>query len=289
MIDQQNKRISVRRQWQLLSLHRSGYYYKKASKDEKEARQAISEIYAQYPIYGYRRITAILHNMGYKINRKKVLRLMRKLKLKAIYPKPNTSKRKQQDMVYPYLLNKLAISRCNQVWQVDITYIRTNHGFMYLVALIDVYSRYIVGARLSNSLCTQSCLQALEDAVIKHGQPEIINSDQGSQFTSKEWTEALQNAGIAISMTGKGRCCDNAYIERLWRTAKAEGFYLNDWRTAKELKQNLGTWLKWYNEARPHQSINYQVPQQVYGVANSFAQTEKIQEVNENKLKEVLL
>ena len=273
MIDQQNKRISVRRQCQLLSLHRSGYYYKKASKDEKEVRQAISEIYAQYPIYGYRRITAILNNMGYKINRKKVLRLMRKLKLKAIYPKPNTSKRKQQDMVYPYLLNKLAISRCNQVWQVDITYIRTNHGFMYLVALIDVYSRYIVGARLSNSLCTQSCLQALEDAVIKHGQPEIINSDQGSQFTSKEWTEALQNAGIAISMTGKGRCCDNAYIERLWRTAKAEGFYLNDWRTAKELKQNLGTWLTWYNEARPHQSINYQVPQQVYGVANSFAQT----------------
>jgi putative transposase len=211
----------------------------------------IAEIYSNYPIYGYRRITAILHRQGVVVDRKAVQRLMKEMNLRAIYPGPNTSKRNLREMVYPYLLSGLMITRVNMVWQVDITYLRTNNEFMYLVALIDVYSRLVVGWDLSNSLYTSSCINALANTILKYGKPEIINSDQGSQFTSDLWIQSLQKYGITISMTGKGRCNDNANIECLWRSFKYEGSYLYKWQTVAELKANIPKWLNWYNNARP--------------------------------------
>lgn len=216
------------------------------------------------PVYGYRRIGAVLRQGGNNINGKRVLRLMRELGVKARYPGPNTSAKAMGDMIYPYLLEDIKIDMPNKVWQIDITYLRTNQGFMYLVALIDVYSRIAISARLSNSLEVGNTIRALEDGVYRYGRPAIINSDQGRQFTSKAWIESLQNYGINISMTGKGRCVDNAYVERLWRTIKQEGAYLFDWRSARELKAKIAKWLEWYNKFRPHQSLNYKTPHEVF-------------------------
>lgn len=220
----------------------------------------IAEIYSQYPVYGYRRITAILDRENIKANHKKVQRLLREMNLYAIYPRPNTSIKEQKDAVFPYLLGGLSITKPHHAWQVDITYLRTSKGFMYLVAIIDMYSRMIVGYRLSNSLCTESCKSALEDAISKYGTPKILNSDQGSQFTSESWIKILAHYKIKISMTGRGRCCDNAYIERLWRAFKYEGSYLYKWNTVEELKSNIPKWMRWYNYDRPHQSLNYSTP-----------------------------
>jgi putative transposase len=189
---------------------------------------------------------------------------MREMQLKAIYPGPNTSKRNLQEKVHPYLLSGLAITRIKQAWQVDITYLRTGNGFVYLVAYIDMYSRLIMGWRLSNNLCTLSCLTALEDAIAKYGRPDIINSDQGSQFTSEIWVQELKNQGVMISMTGKGRCTDNANIERLWRSFKYEGSYLYKWHTISELKDNIPKWVNWYNNDRPHQALDYLTPDEKY-------------------------
>jgi putative transposase len=189
---------------------------------------------------------------------------MREMNLQAIYPGPNTSKRNLSEMVQPYLLSELVITKPHQVWQVDITYLRTNNGFMYLVALIDVYSRLVVGWRLNNSLCVEPCLNALGDAIERYGKPGIINSDQGSQFTSEAWIGGLQVHGIMISMTGKGRCNDNANIERLWRSFKYEGSYLYKWYSVTELKVNIPKWVNWYNSERPHQALGYLTPQEKY-------------------------
>jgi putative transposase len=224
----------------------------------------IAEIYSNCPIYGYRRITAMLTRRGMMVNRKKVLRLMRDMNIRAIYPGPNTSKKAKGAIIHPYLLSNLIINRPNQVWQVDITYLRTKAGFVYLTALIDVYSRMVVGFRLSNDLQLDSCLLALDDTISKYGSPEIINSDQGSQFTSDGWIRALKNNNICISMTGKGRCNDNANIERLWRSFKYEGSYLYKWQTLLELKLNIPRWIDWYNFYRPHQALRYQTPGEKY-------------------------
>ena len=264
MIDKNNTSISIRRQSNLLSLNRSSFYLRPQVRDDSYLCNMIAEIYSDYPIYGYRRITAILSRQGIKVNRKRVQRLMRIMNLRAIYPGPNTSKRNLSDMVYPYLLSGLTLNKPHLVWQVDITYLRTNHGFMYLVALIDLYSRLIVGWRLSNSLCTASCLDSLSDAIFRYGKPDIINSDQGSQFTSEAWIQELQKHGIKVSMTGKRRCNDNANIERLWRSFKYEGSYLYKWQTVLELKTNIPKWVKWYNNERPHQALNYQTPFEKY-------------------------
>lgn len=208
----------------------------------------------------------MLSRSGYNVNHKRVLRLMREMNLMAIYPGPNTSKRNFAEMVHPYLLFDLVITKVNMVWQVDITYLRTNNGFMYLVSFIDVYSRVIMGYALSNSLCTRSAINALEDAILEHGRPEIINSDQGSQFTSEVWINKLQQETISLSMTGKGRCTDNANIERLWRSFKYEGSYLYKWNSVLELKKNIPKWINWYNHERPHQALNYLTPWEVkYG------------------------
>ncbi len=216
---------------------------------------------------------------------------MNEMNLHAIYPRPNTSKKDKKDAVFPYLLNNLLINRPHQVWQVDITYLRTQHGFMYLVALIDVYSRMIVGFRLSNSLCTDSCKSALDDAIYKYGSPQILNSDQGSQFTSEAWVKKLSYHKINISMTGKGRCIDNVYIERLWRAFKYEGSYLYQWNTVDALKANIPLWVNWYNFQRPHQSLDYLTPADVE--KNQLAQMKKdkanfhLLNQNFNSIKEV--
>lgn len=265
MIQKENQKLSIRRQAELLSLNRSSLYLQgKSKEDELELCNSIAEIYSNYPIYGYRRIREMLLRGGICVNHKRVARLMKEMNLRAIYPGPNTSKRAIGSMVYKYLLSDVSIIRPNQVWQVDITYLRTSYGFVYLVAFIDVYSRVVVGWRLSNDLAAQSCLLALHDAIMNYGLPEIINSDQGSQFTSDDWIKFLQSNNIKISMTGKGRCNDNANIERLWRSFKYEGSYLYKWNTVQELKTNIPRWLDWYNNERPHQALKYKTPIEKY-------------------------
>jgi putative transposase len=265
MIDKNHSALSTRRQSQLLMLNRSSIYHK-AQKENNDLKlcNLIADIYSSYPIYGYRRIKAMLVRQGLYVNHKKVARLMKGMNIRAIYPGPNTSKKVFNALVYPYLLKNLVIDRPHKVWQVDITYLRTNNGFVYLVAMIDIYSRLVVGWRLSNDLSAESCLLALNCAVIDYGAPEIINSDQGSQFTSDEWIKTLQSHNIKVSMTGKGRCNDNANIERLWRSFKYEGSYLYKWQTVKELKTNIPKWLYWYNYERPHQSLKYKTPMEKY-------------------------
>jgi len=264
MINTEHQQLSVRRQSELLKINRSMLYYEESDKTANFIlSNKIAEIYSQYPIYGYRRITAILERENIAANHKKVARLMGEMNLYAIYPRPNTSIKDKKNTVFPYLLKGLLITRPHHVWQIDITYLRTTKGFMYLVAIIDMYSRKVAGYRLSNSLCTESCKSALEDAIFKYGVPKIVNSDQGSQFTSESWVKTLAHYKIKISMTGKGRCTDNAYIERLWRAFKYEGSYLYQWNTVEELKSNIGKWVYWYNYERPHQSLSYSTPAEI--------------------------
>lgn len=202
----------------------------------------------------------MLKRRGIIINHKKVMRLMKMLNLRAIFPGPNTSVRNRNDMVHPYLLKNLKITHFNQVWQTDISYIRVGNGFMYLTGILDVYSRKILSYRISNTLSTLACIDVLEDAVSKYGKPTIINSDQGSQYTSEVWITKVDELRIKISMTGKGRCNDNAYIERFWRTVKYEWLKLKFIPTVDRLKSELKECMIWYNSNRPHQSIGYKTP-----------------------------
>ena len=256
-------------------------YYEESDKEEVfKLSNMIAEIYAQYPVYRYRRIKAMLQReRNIIVNHKRVQRLMKEMDLYAIYPRPNTSKKDVKATIFPYLLKGFPIVKAHQVWQVDITYLRTIKGFMYLVAIIDMYSRMIVGYRLSNNLCTENCKSALEDAVLEYGSPEILNSDQGSQFTSELWVKQLAEYGIKISMTGKGRCCDNAF-ERLWRAFKYEGSYLYQWNTVEDLKCNIVKWVNWYNYKRPHQSLNFSTPAEILYEAYSSKYYLNLDEVN---------
>ncbi|MEO9206432.1 MAG: IS3 family transposase [Gammaproteobacteria bacterium] len=258
--------LSVRRCCELLGLNRSTLYYKNklAEIDDIDLLNAIRDAWERYPFYGYRRITKELReNNGIKVNRKRVERLMAWGGIQAIHPGPNTSKRNKLHAVHPYLLRDVKIMRPNQAWMIDITYLRMPNGFMYLVALIDVYSRYIVGWSLSNTLETEFCIDALKTG-LTNAQPEIINSDQGCQFTSDDWIDFLREWGIKISMTGKGRCTDNIYIERFWRSLKREEFYLNEYKSVKELRKAINAYIEFYNRSRWHQSLGYKTPASVY-------------------------
>lgn len=219
----------MRRRCELLGLNRSTLYYEKkpAEQDDIELLNAIRDVWERYPFYGYRRITKELNAKGAGVNRKRVQRLMKQGGIQAIHPGPNTSRRNKLHAIHPYLLRGLRITHSNHAWMVDITYLRMRQGFMYLVALIDVYSRYIVAWSLSNTLETTFCVDALKSG-LRVAKPSIINSDQGCQFTSGEWVDFLREQEIKISMTGKGRCLDNIYIERFWRSFKREEFYLNE-------------------------------------------------------------
>jgi putative transposase len=257
--------LSIRKKCALLSVNRSLLYYV-AVDDTEEVWLAntIRDIWLKHTFYGYRKITVILR-ADYKllVNGKRVLRLMRQLNIQAVYPKPQLSRNKLGNKSYKYLLKGLTIIKVNQAWQVDITYLRLCTRFVYLVALIDIYSRYIVGWNLSFGLDAQNCLDALNIA-LKVGRPEIINSDLGCQFTSEEWTATLLKLNILLSFDGKGRYVDNIYIERFWRTIKYEAVYLNSYNDFTELYVGTNNYIKFYNEERPHQSIGYLRPKDIY-------------------------
>jgi putative transposase len=258
--------LSLRRQCQLIGLARSTYYYVPASESEfnLQLMRLIDEQYLRTPFYGWPRMTAHLHRQGYEVNHKRVQRLMQIMGLQAIYPKPKTTVSGQVHRVYPYLLRDLEIAQPNYVWSADITYVPMQHGFMYLVAILDWFSRYVLAWQLSNTLDCRFCLDALEQALLL-GQPEIFNTDQGMQFTAQEFTAGLEKAGIRISMDGRGRALDNIFIERLWRTVKYEDLYLKDYASVPELAAGLQAYFQFYNEDRPHQSLGYRTPAEVHG------------------------
>ena len=225
--------------------------------------ELIDKQYTRKPFYGSRRMRDHLRLQGYRLNRKRVRRLMRKMGLQAIYPKPRLSKKDKAHKIYPYLLRDVNITHVNQVWSADITYIPMPHGFMYLVAIIDWHSRYVLSWRLSNTLDVDFCLEALEDA-FKYGRPEIFNTDQGSQFTSLAFTGRLNDENIKISMDGRGRALDNIFVERLWRSVKYEDIYLKSYQTVSELSLGLGEYFKFYNDERPHQGLNDSAPAMIH-------------------------
>lgn len=224
----------------------------------------IDEEYTRHPFYGSRRMVVFLKRIGHTVNRKRVQRLMRQMGLAGMAPGPNTSRPSPEHKAYPYLLRGIAVIRPNQVWSTDITYIRLAHGFAYLVAIIDWYSRKVLSWRISNSMEAMFCVDCLEEAVRTHGKPEIFNSDQGVQFTSEAFTSALKNKGIVISMDGRGRAFDNIFVERLWRSVKYEKVYLNGYATMGELRVGLAEYFAFYNGERPHQSQGNQTPNFIY-------------------------
>lgn len=265
LIDPTDSQISVQRQCALLDLNRSSYYYQPQTESEENLllMPLLDEQYMKTPYYGIRRMRWFLQQQGRQVNHKKVKRLLRLMGLEAIYCKPNLSKPNGQHKVYPYLLRGLKIEKVNQVWSTDITYIPMQKGFMYLVAVIDWYSRYVLSWQISNSLEVDFCLDALEKA-FQYGKPQIFNTDQGSQFTSIAFTDKLSENNIQISMDGRGRALDNIFIERLWRSIKYEYVYLNAPSDGTELWSGLNQYLNNYNYQRPHQSLNYLTPAQVH-------------------------
>jgi len=264
-VEPDNEKISVLRQCQLLGLNRTGLYYrgKPQSVEDSELMRLIDEQYTITPFYGYRRMTVYLQNLGFRVNHKRVRRLMRKLGLEAIYPKPNLSKPGEYHLTYPYLLKGVAINYSDQVWATDLTYIRIGGGFVYLLVIMDWHSRFVVEMEVSNSLESSVFVETLKRA-LKKGKPEIFNSDQGSQFTAIEWLKVLQENKIAISMDGRGRCFDNIFVERLWRTVKQEEVYLKEYADVWESEESLRSYFEFYNYQRPHQSLKYQTPFEAY-------------------------
>lgn len=258
--------LSIRQQCRLLKINRSSYYYKPKpiSPGDLKLMRKIDELYTDQPSRGSRSIARQLRRCGMRVNRKKVQRLMRIMGIEAVYPKPNTSRPHPQHKVYPYLLRNLAIDRPDQVWVSDITYIPMERGFMYLTAVMDVYSRKILSFRLSNTLDSDFCVQALQEALTRHGRPAIFNTDQGSQYTSKEFTTVLKDHGVAISMDGRGRCQDNIFIERFWWTLKYQYLYLHGFDNGSDLRWGLKNWISGYNRDRGHSSLNDKTPNEVY-------------------------
>lgn len=258
--------MSIRKQCELLEVSRSSLYYspKGESNENLEIMKLMDDYFLDHPTYGVLQMQDFLKDQGYEVNHKRVRRLLRKMNIMAIYPQKNLSKRLSTEHVHPYLLRNLKIVRRNQVWQIDITYIPMKKGFMYLTAIIDVYSRYIVGWNLSNSLEASVEQKLLVECIERHGFPEIVNSDQGSQYTCKEWVDLLKHKGIKISMDGKGRATDNIYIERFWRTIKRDYVYLNPCDDGLELYAGIKHFMKEYNALKHHQGIGRKTPQEVY-------------------------
>jgi putative transposase len=224
----------------------------------------IDELHLEAPFYGARKIAAQLRREGHEVGRRHVRTLMRRMGIEALYRKPRTSIPARGVTIYPYLLDNLVIDRPNQVWSSDLTYLPMAHGFLYLMAILDVASRKVLAWRLSNTLTTHFCVEALEEAMRKHGQPEIFNTDQGSQFTSDDWIAPLKAAGVAISMDGKGRWIDNVFIERLWRSVKYEEVYLRAYANGTEARESLKIYFRFYNERRLHENLNYATPDELY-------------------------
>jgi len=265
LIERSNTTISVKKQCELLNVPRSAVYSKQSdpASTDLELMRLIDEQYMKTPFYGSRKMTAHLRRIGHPVNRKRVRRLMRIMGLVAIYQKPRTSEPAPEHKKYPYLLGGITIDRPGQVSATDITYIPMARGFLYLVAMVDWHSRFILGWRLSNSLDSTFCVEALHDS-FAYGLPQIFNSDQGSQFTCDDFTDALKDAGVTISMDGKGRCMDNIFVERLWRSLKYEEVYLRAYETVEEAKQSIAAWIQFYNFDRVHQALGYKTPWEVF-------------------------
>jgi putative transposase len=260
--------LSIRRQCELLNLGRANWYYHPIEEtadtaDTLELMRHIDQQYTRTPFYGSRRMAVYLNGVGYEVNRKRVQRLMRLMGLEGVAPGPHTSRPHPAHAIYPYLLRGLVIDRPNQVWCTDVTYIPMHRGFMFLVAILDWSSRYVLAWMVSNTQDTTFCLDALEQA-FTHGCPAIFNSDQGCQFTSAAFTSRLEAAEVQISMDGRGRVFDNIFIERLWRTVKYEDIYLHDYRNGVDLERGVTTYFQFYNTDRPHQALDYRTPEQVH-------------------------
>jgi putative transposase len=258
--------LPVTRQAELLDLSRSSVYYtpRPLSARDLQLMRRIDELHLELPFYGARKLARELRKEGHEVGRRHVTTLMRRMGIEAIHRRPRTSLPARGAAVYPYLLSGLAIERPQQVWSCDITYLPMAHGFLYLAAILDLHSRKVLSFRLSNTLTTDFCVEALDEALSKFGRPEIFNTDQGSQFTSDEWIQRLKDAGVAISMDGKGRWIDNVFIERLWRSVKYEEVYLHAYATGTEARTALTRYFSFYNARRSHQALDYRTPDEVY-------------------------
>ena len=266
LIDRDHADLSIRRQCTLLGIARSGIYRPRSPANDNDlaVMRRIDELFTAWPFLGSRRMAAMLRAEGWSINRKRVQRLMRRMGIAALGPKPRTTKPAPGHKIFPYLLRNLAIDRPNQVWAADITYIPIGRGFLYLVAIIDWASRAVLAWRLSNTMDVSFCVSALEEALTRFGTPEIFNTDQGSQFTSAVFSGALAAAGIRISMDGRGRWMDNVFIERLWRSLKHEDIYLKGYADGRDARAGIGEWIAFYNVHRPHQALGNRTPMAVW-------------------------
>jgi len=273
MIEPDNKELSIRQQCKLLSLPRSSYYRQAVPESEENLKvmRVMDECYTRHPFYGSRKLVFILSRAGYKVNRKRVKRLMRLMGLVSIAPRKRTTVRNKQHNVYPYLLRALDINSSNQVWCSDITYIRMRHGFVYLTAVMDWYSRYVLSWEVSVTIDEGFCVSSLERALRLYVSPEIFNTDQGSQYTGSAFINVLKSKGIQISMDGKGRATDNIMIERLWRSVKYEEVYIKDYETVDELVKALRSYFDFYNNERPHSTLKGKTPAEVYKNNANFA------------------
>jgi putative transposase len=256
----------MRRQCELLSVNRSMLYYqpREVCLEELRLMRLLDKLYLQCPFYGSRKMVVALETQGHTVNRKRVQRLMALMGLEALAPKPNTSKSHPEHKKYPYLLRGLEVTRANQVWATDITYIPLAAGFCYLVAIVDWYSRAVLAWRLSNTLEVGFCVVALEEALENFGTPDIFNTDQGVHFTSEDFTAVLKAHGVRISMDGKGRCLDNVFVERLWRSLKYEEVYLHAYEDVRAARGGIGSYIRFFNQERPHQSLEYRTPMAIY-------------------------
>ena len=265
MIDPENK-LSLQKQAKLLKVSRSSVYYKPRplSEDELKLMRAIDELHLEHPFAGSRMLRDFLWRDGVRVGRRHMRTAMRRMGIEALYRKPNTSKPAQGHKIYPYLLRNVAVTRANQVWATDISYVPMKRGFVYLIAVIDWFSRRVLSWKLSITMDVSFCLEALDDALSKYGKPEIFNTDQGSQFTSEAFTGRLKKEGINISMDGKGRWCDNVFVERFWRSIKYEEIYLHGYDSVSEARSRIGQYIQFFNNRRPHQSLQAQTPDQVY-------------------------
>jgi putative transposase len=266
LVDRQDAGLSIRRQCRLLGVARSGVYRLAAAANDNDlvVMRRLDKLFTAWPFLGSRRLAQMLREEGFAINRKRVQRLMRKMGIAALGPKPRTSRPEPGHKIYPYLLRNLTIDRPNQVWAADITYIPIGRGNLYLVAIMDWASRAVLAFRLSNTMDVSFCVSALEEAIARFGKPDIFNTDQGSQFTSQAFTGRLESAGIKISMDGRGRWMDNVFIERLWRSLKHEDIYLKGYSDGREARAGIGEWMNFYNQRRLHQALGYRAPMVVW-------------------------
>jgi putative transposase len=266
LVERADGDLPIVAQCRLLKVARSSLYWRPATVSEDDLRlmRRIDELYLATPFYGARRMVAVLRREGWTVNRKRVRRLMRVMRIEAIYQKPNTSRRHPNHTVYPYLLRDLVIDRSNQVWCADITYIPLAKGFVYLVAVMDWFSRRVLAWRLSTGMDSGFCVEALQEALDRYGSPEIFNTDQGVQFSSTAFTGALAASGVRISMDGKGRYLDNIFIERLWRSLKYEDIYIKAYASVPDARRGVGDWLSFYNDERLHQALGYRTPRNVF-------------------------